>query len=146
MLLSFFLQVALCLPVHHGSQVKVVLQVVRVLIGIIFFLPNEEVLPFPNDNWGGRPGRHPHTWQVIEWILYYHGVFDPDVLIRSTLRVTVSLVDPVQHLKPLSHLPDDCVPLVHLMREALTGQCDEERGGIHVGPPIRHGHEALPVE
>ena len=73
-------------------------------------------------------------------------MFDSYVLIWSTLRVTISLVDLVEHLKPLSHLPDDRVPLVHLMCQALTGQSDEERGGIHVRPPIRHGHEALPVE
>jgi hypothetical protein len=116
------------------------------LIRIIFVLPNEQVLPLPDDDWGGRPGGHPHFWQVIEWVLYNHSMFDPDVLVRSTLRVTISLVNIVEDINPLSHLPDDRVPLVHLMCEALAGQRDEEGGGIHVGPPIRHGHEALTVE
>ena len=73
-------------------------------------------------------------------------MFDSDVLIWSTLRVTISLVDLFEDLKPLSYLPDDRVPLVHLMCEAFTRKSDEERGGIHVGTPIRHGHEAPPVE
>jgi hypothetical protein len=60
-LLSFLLQIALCLALHHGRKVKVVLQVVWVLIRIIFFLPNEQILSFPDDDWGGRPGGHPHT-------------------------------------------------------------------------------------